>query len=124
MTNPKVEFRAATAQDAELFYGKQPIRTMRGYVAIIDDKPVGIGGVYYESGFMVAFSEMKPEMRSRKKDIARGIRMLTEMYDKLGPVFAVACKKEPTSYMLLAKLGFAPSGQTIPAGDILIRDRS
>ena len=119
----KAEIRPATAQDAELFYGKRPIKTMRGYVAIVDDKPIGIGGIYYEAGVMIAFSEMKPEIRNRKRDIARMARMLVGLYDKIGTVYAAANKDEPTAPRLLEKLGFVPTGQTGPAGDILVRGR-
>jgi len=119
----KVEFRSATAKDVELFYEKQPIKTMRGYVAVLDGNPIGIGGVYYDGKMIVAFSEMKVEMRGRKRDIARGIRLLTAMYDKIGTVIAVACPTEKTAPKLLEKLGFVPSGQSGPFGDILVRGR-
>jgi hypothetical protein len=127
MTKPssRVEFRPATAADAAAFYGQQPSHTLRGYVAVLEGKPVGIGGVFYEGDLIVAFSEMKDEYRKRKKDVARGIRLLIAMFDKLPvSVVAVANRNEPTASALLEKLGFVRSGTACPMGEMLIRERS
>ena len=48
--------------------------SMRAYVAVLGDEVIAIGGVCRQEGHMVAFSEMKPEMREHKKDIIRGDR--------------------------------------------------
>lgn len=125
MTRHKVEFRQATAKDAKAFYGHMPMKTMRGFVAVLDGEPIGIGGIFYDSGAMVAFSEMKDEYRARKKDVARGIRLLCQMFDDLpGDVFAAANRNEPTAKALLTKLGFMNSGLVGPAGEILVRSNA
>lgn len=116
----RCEFRKATAQDALEFYGKPPCNSFRGIVAVEDGKVIGIGGLFYEGKNLVAFSDMKPEMRKHRKDMARSCRMLIDMVrEAKRPVYAVADPNEPTSPYLLAKLGFEPTGMFGPSGEIL-----
>lgn len=116
-----ISIEPLTADMAHRFYGKLPIKTMRGFVAVKNGEPIGIGGIYYEGKHAVAFSEMKPEMKKDKKTIARAIRKLLAMFASAGrPVYAVCDKDEPTAAWLLARLGFVPIGQAGPEGDILI----
>lgn len=118
---PPVTFREATAAYAEEYYGRQPPFTFRGYVALMDDKPVGVGGVFLHGHTPIAFSEMKEEMRPRLKDKARAARRLEEFIKGYRvPVYAVA--SEPTSVPLLTKFGFTLTGQNAPNGPVMRRD--
>jgi hypothetical protein len=101
-----VEIRPATQKDAEAFYGKKPIKSMRAYVAVLDGEPIGIGGVFRDSDAFVAFSEMKPEMRKYPKDIVRGYRMIFDIIKKYNVVYAIANKQENNARKLITKLGF------------------
>lgn len=101
-----VEIRPATQKDAEAFYGKQPIKSMRAYVAVEDGKPIGIGGVFRDKNTFVAFSEMKPEMRKYPKDIVRGYRVIFEIIKRYNVVYAIANKQENNARKLITKLGF------------------
>lgn len=117
----RCEFRQATAKDAREFYGEKPPFSFRGVAAIKDGKVVGLGGIYREAHYLVAFTDMKDEMRENKKDIAKGCRMIHKMIiDEKRPVYAVANREEPTAEALLAKLGFVPSGRETSKGSILI----
>lgn len=118
----KVTLRPATYADAVAFYGKPAMFSFRGFVAEVDGAIAGIGGVYRENGRWVVFSEMGDAMRPRKKAIAKACRMLMQFLNQLGgPVYAFACPTEPTSGYLLAKLGFKPTGEIGPYGDVLVR---
>lgn len=95
---------------------------MRGWVAKHDDTVVAIGGVYYEGFRAVAFSEMSAAFRARRKDVARGCRILMQLVDSIhGPVYAVADPNEPTSAALLTKLGWQSTGRATPLGELLVR---
>ncbi len=117
-----ITFRRATAADALAYYGKPAPFSFRGYVAELSGELVGIGGVYYQDGVPIAFSEMRPAMRPHRKAIAKACRMLTQFLDQIGgSVYAVACPAEPTAPRLLAKLGFKPTGVFGPMGETLVR---
>lgn len=117
-----VQIRQATVQDAREFYGQDPVYSFRGYAAELNGDIVGLGGVYFEDGKPVVFSEIRDAMRPHKKAIAKATRMLMRMLDDLGrSAYAFACPTEPTSGYLLAKLGFKPTGMVGPYGDVLVR---
>jgi len=117
-----VTFRHATTADAKAYYGISAPFSFRGYVAELEGELVGIGGIYYQAGVPVAFSEMRPAMRAHRKAIAKACRMLTQFFNQLGgPVYAVACPTEPTAPYLLAKLGFKPTGVFGDRGETLVR---
>lgn len=119
----EIAFRPATRADALAYYGREPEATFRGYVAEQDGKIIGIGGVYYDLGFPVVFTEMKPEMCGAKKAIARATRLMIDYVDSLPypTVYAVADTEYPTAPYLLAKLGFAPTGRMTERGELLVR---
>lgn len=120
MSAPKVTFCLATAELARAYYGGDPPFTFRGYVAMLDDRPVGVGGVYFINDQPWAFSEMKPELRPRRKDKARAVRLLERSIAAYRtPVHAAA--SEPTSEGLLTRLGFLPTGQTVAQGPVFVR---
>lgn len=119
MTADKVTFVPATPDLVREYYGGPPPYSFKGYVALLDGKPIGIGGVFFH-GHPVAFSEMKDEMRPRLKDKARAVRVLERLIESYRcPVFAVAA--EPTSIALLTKLGFALTDQRAAAGPVMQR---
>ena len=118
----EIIFRQATEADATTYYGQRPPLSFRGYVAIKGDEVVGIGGVYYSGSARVAFSEFKPEMRSDRRALVKGTRMLMRFIDTIkGPVYAVASQNEPTATNLLSRLGWKPTGIHGPQGETLVR---
>ena len=116
-----VQFKPATQQAAEEYFAGKPPFGFRGYVAELDGKPVGVGGIFYWGGLPVVFSQMKDELRAHKRAKAKAARLLQNMARQHGrTVYAVADRKEPTSQKLLAKLGFVPTGQEHPDGPWMI----
>lgn len=117
-----VIFRRCTDTDAKAFYGGPPMMSLRGWVAEKDGVIVGIGGVYYNKGVPIAFSEITDAFRESKKDVAKGCRILMELISKTrGPVYAVANPNEPTAARLLARLGWEPTGRMTEIGEMLVR---
>ena len=117
----RCKFKQATAQDAYDFYGGTPPFSFKGVAAIKDGKVVGLGGIYREGNYLVAFTDMKDEMRESKKDVAKGCRMIHNLIIKeKRAVYAVANNDEPTAAALLVKLGFVPTGRDTEKGEILI----
>lgn len=116
-------FRPATREDAARFYKGIPQLSFRGWVAEQGGKIVAIGGVSYEGGRPVAFSEITDAFRNSKKDVAKGCRILMRMIDTIrGPVYAVAQPGESTSAYLLIKLGWRPTGRFTELGELLVRE--
>ncbi len=117
-----VVFRPATPADAEAYYGRPSGATFRGYVAVKDGEVVGIGGVSYDNGTRVAFSEFKDALRSDRRALVKGVKIVMDIVNQIrGPVYAVADDAEPTSTKLLAKLGWRPTGVVGPHGETLVR---
>lgn len=101
-----IEIRPATQKDAEAFYGKKPLKSMRAIVAVLDGEPIGIGGVFREDHMHVVFSEMKPEMRKYKKAILKVSYMVYDIMKRYNVVYAVANKEEKTAPRLITHFGF------------------
>lgn len=116
-----VLFRTATQEDALAFYGRPPDYSFRGVVAVLDGRVVGIGGVYRDAGRPIVFTDMKDEMREHRRARAKAVRIMIELADRHPIVYAVASPDEPTSGPLLAKLGFEPTGEMTPYGELLAR---
>ena len=122
MASCKARFRPATRSDAVAWYSGSIPATFRGYVAEIDGEVVGIGGVFYVSGYPVAFSEMKTWKRLDKKSIACAIRFMIDFFDKeYKTVYAFPSKDEPGARRLLLKLGFVFCGSDPNFGDVMVR---
>lgn len=117
-----VTFRRATEVDALRFYAARPRLSLRGWVAEKEGAIVAIGGVYYEGGAPIAFSEITDDFRKDRRDVAKGCRILMQMISKIrGPVFAVADPEEPTAGYLLVKLGWKPTGRFTALGELMVR---
>lgn len=118
--------RAALPEDAVAFWGHPPALSFRGFVAEIDGEVVGVGGVFYdEARRPIAFSEMREPMRKHLKAKAKAVRMIMGLamrrHDRF---YAVAQQDEPTAAPLLAKLGFRPTGQMTPVGELLVWEKT
>lgn len=119
----RCEFLPATRDLAERYYGRSPPFTFRGYVAVLEGEPVGVGGIFYHGDMPIAFSEMKDEMRPRLKDRARAVRVLEQQFKgHRSTLYAVQDEREPTSAGLLPRLGFVPTGQAIEYGPLWVRE--
>jgi hypothetical protein len=122
MKKRRITFEKATNEYAKEFYGNKPALSFRGYVALLDGKVVGVGGITVKNGNQIAFSEMKDEMRPFKKDIVRGARLLMEFLDSLPfPVIAFANKEEPNAPRLLERLGFTGTNISVPGHGVVFR---
>ena len=104
------------------FYHARPMLSMRGWVAEREGAIIAIGGVYYEGGVPIAFSEITDDFRKDRRDVAKGCRTLMQMISGIrGPVFAVADPGEPTAGYLLVKLGWKPTGRFTNLGELMVR---
>lgn len=122
MKKSKITIEPATKEHAKEFYGDKPTKSFKGYVALLDGKVVGIGGLSFENETMMLFSDMKEEFRPFKDDIWKSIGILGKMVKKTNyPIVAIASNKEKASEKLLTKLGFEPSGHSTPDGKVFWR---
>jgi hypothetical protein len=107
MTGREVEFVPATREMVLAFYGVPPVYTLRGHAAILDGQVVGIGGISYQAGCLVLFTDAGPELRARRRDMVLAFRFLEEMIKPIeGPLQAIVQPGEPASERLLGRLGF------------------
>ncbi len=109
MKRTKPELRPASKADVEAYYGHPLEHTMRGYVVMLDGKPVALGGIIYRFGMLCAFSEMKEEFRPYKVSIVKFSRKIEGLFNGV-PGVAVANPREPGSERLLRRLGFKHVG--------------
>jgi hypothetical protein len=109
------ELVPASKEHIEAFY--QDNKTRRAYAAILDGKPVGIGGLVYEAnGSVYVFSKMTDELRPYRKFILRCARKAAEMARDCAAC-ALADPNEKNSRRLLEKVGFQHIG-AIEQGEI------
>jgi hypothetical protein len=97
--------RAATQKDIESFYGKMPPLTMKGFVVEHAGQIIGIGGIYWNEGKKVLFSEIKSEGKKFKKTM---VRVAKRIVAELNPRYALADGRTANSVKLLEHLGFEP----------------
>ncbi len=97
--------RPATRADFEAFYRELPSQTVKAWVAMEDDKPVGIGGYYLSGGVAVVFTDHGD---MSKRDMIRGARALMVELKKLG-MDVIAGSDFPNATML-KHFGFEPFG--------------
>ena len=110
MRKSDLVFREATSEDLHKFYGGPPPATMVALVALLDDEPIAVAGVLFLKEARVGFSEMKPAMRPRKKDIVRFALVAIELVKRYNHVVVFANPNEPHSNALLTRLGLTYQG--------------
>ena len=79
--------------------------TFKAWVAEDETGLLGIGGVYYDGEFVVAFSRFDPDIEKYPLAKARGLKKIMEIV-KDKPCVAVADDKFPGSGKLLERIGF------------------
>ena len=122
----RITYRDASWADIQSFYGERfPQVVCRAWVAVIDDKPLGIGGIVHIGEKRFAFSTMTDELRSDPKSVVRCLRVLMGVIDSIGePVYAIPDKFELTAPTLLKKLGWVETDDVISGieqGTLLVR---
>lgn len=110
-----VTFRQATSADVENYYGEAPARTMKAWVAVVDERPIAIAGlIYHGARPWYLFSDVKAEMSHHRKAMIAGGRLVLHA---LRGVPAVALTDNPKSAKLLMLMGLTFLGHTAE-GDI------
>jgi hypothetical protein len=93
--------------DFEAVYGYPPSRTLKGFCAELDGRPIGVAGIYYLPDHVVAFCNVTPDCGRYKAAMASGYRKFKELLDGLAiPVVAIADPSIPSSENLLMRCGF------------------
>lgn len=105
-----VVFRPATRADFSDFYDEVPGVSARAWVVEVDGEVKGVGGVYFQSGRAMAFSEFKDGLSKRLK--VMGARKIMEIV--CGCSCTVYAYEGPflTAPKLLEKLGFEKIGSS------------
>lgn len=100
-----IELRQATQRDIEDYYGRLPLCTMRGVVAVKDGEVLGVGGTYRYRGDTIVFCEMKDHAKKYRKYILKAAKMVLENLREKR-VFAICDAEQPTAKQFLEHLGF------------------
>lgn len=100
--------RDAQQQDFVSFYGRVPEQIIPVALAAVEEgETLWIGGVYLGGDVLVAFTEMKPGMRSRKKQIVKAFRELAKRVRELGEdIYAIASPAEGLAEKLMTTFAF------------------
>lgn len=89
------------------WYGEPQKQTIKGIIALINDVPVGIGGIALHSKFAEAFSEITPELLENRIALVKIAKQVCELFKGLGiPVIAVPDEKHVNAARFLNYLGF------------------
>ncbi len=122
MRKSKITFETATKAHITEFYGDQSLKSLKGHVALLDGRVVGVGGLGFEKGHMVLFSDISDEMRPFKKYIVKAVRVLGQIVEDVKyPITAVADRREALSEKLLTGMGFIFTGLLTDNGDKVFR---
>lgn len=98
--------RPATSADLAAFSTAPTWGTIRAIVAETDGKVIGIAGLAYQGEHVIAFSEIRDELRRYPVTIMRAARRVLRMLDGTGAL-AVANPEEQGARRFLTRLGFA-----------------
>jgi hypothetical protein len=103
MSEPSI--RPASAEDIAAFYGRPPQRSIRAFVAVLDNVPVAVAGIAYQGirGAPYLFSDMRPEMGRYRKAVVRGARAVLLALARPG---MPASSSTPAAVRFLKRLGF------------------
>lgn len=94
----------ATPEIIEAYFGHPQSRSMKAFAAIVDGRPICIGGVKVEQGRQVAFANISKEMRKYPVAGMKMARKVLEMMD--GPVYAMCDRNIEAAERFLDHLGF------------------
>lgn len=108
---PVQTIRRAKKADFDRFYGPGYVRaTTAAWVGLLDDEPVGIAGLAWVKGKVIAFLDMKPAARPLKIAIFKALstRMLDPIVKERRMIYADPDLTEPNALKFLTRLGFHP----------------
>ena len=92
--------------------GEKVRRSGRAIAVVLVGKTIGIGGYYFDSGRVVVYSTITPELRVYRKTIVRGANIVMGMIESVkAPADAVAAEV-PGADNLLEHFGFERLGRT------------
>ena len=99
-----IKYRPATRSDIQFFY-PQMTHTFKAWVAEDDEGVLGIGGVYYQGEYIIAFSRFDKDIEKYPLAKARGLKKIMEIV-KDKPCIAIADERFPGAPELLERIGF------------------
>lgn len=103
----RLEVRPTTRQDFIEFHGVPPPYRMRALTALEDGAVIGIAGLQYVNGNLIAFSDTGPAIKARKKFLMSFAKTAARMcHEEARPIYAVADENEPSAHRWLKWLGF------------------
>lgn len=99
--------RAATADDAKAYWGKSLPVSMRGYVAELDGKVMGIAGLAYGVNQITAFADMAEGGEKYPMAIMRITKLVKGLLNETrAPVYCNAEIARPGAAKFLEHVGF------------------
>lgn len=115
-----IVIRPATRADIEAFSDMPDKPTIRAYVAEMDGKVIGMGGMAFQKGRWIAFCDLTPESRKLKVSIVKTAGRIMDDAMKSGVrfVYAQPDLNEPGAIRWLERLGFEPDPRS---GGLLYR---
>ncbi len=106
-----IEITNANRDDLADFDEKFLRSTVKAIVARIDGEPVALAGLWYMSGLVIAFCELKPKARPYKKTIHKvAMRIIAYAKSRHKFIFAQISDDEETAERWLRRFGFEPYG--------------
>lgn len=99
--------RAATAEDAKAYWGQSLPVSVRGYVAELDGKVMGIAGLAYGTNQITAFADMAEGGQKYPMAIMRITKLVKGLLNETrAPVYCNADVTLPNARKFLEHVGF------------------
>lgn len=99
--------RPATFEDATAFWGKTAPVSIRGYVAELDGRVMGIAGLAYAPNQIRGFADMVEEGQKYPMTIMRITKLVKALLNETkAPVFCNADPNLPNARKFLEHIGF------------------
>lgn len=113
----QIEVLPLTSSTAELYFGKQPQWTLKGYVLLVDGEAVGCCGISWQKGQPCFFTEMKEDyyhLRGSYTVLRKVLDVMKWVRKSKVTVYAQAQNGDGFyGHEKLTKLGFAPISKDI-----------
>ena len=108
MTNSNLIVRELTRDDLIGWYGDTGVYpTFKGFAFQLDGEVIGIGGLHFTQGLVIAFSDGKPECKKFKISLHKtALRLFAEAGKRHKRIIALQGVDEPSAPRWLSRLGF------------------
>ena len=103
----KTKIIPATSELLLRYYGKQPPKTSYSFVAVKDNRVIGVSGVYITKSRLIVFASISDELKDDKRTIVKGIAKVMKLAkEKHLPIYAICDESIEKAVNFIKHVGF------------------